>query len=309
MPDPDFQLHPTLAANSIVLAELPLCLLLLANDKNYPWVILVPARADKTELHQLAFEDQRQFMSESNAVAETLEQLFTPDKLNIAAIGNIVPQLHVHHVARFKSDAAWPAPIWGAHPPVRYGAAEKEALKQRLIPTVLEKLKNPAGGRNQAQPMPPARRTGIQSSYVLAQLNIAKTLYPLDTPEMSDFTDNIDRINKLAEESAGFVWRLQTEDGDATSIRHFGEDVIVNMSTWETLDALYDYVFRTEHTEFLKRRKEWFSQSKVYSVLWWQPTDTDPTVDEAARRLELLRTNGPGAEAFTFKTVPAKPTD
>ncbi|OED36697.1 hypothetical protein AB833_26345 [Chromatiales bacterium (ex Bugula neritina AB1)] len=133
-------------------------------------------------------------------------------------------------------------------------------------------------------------------------------LYPLDTPEMSDFKDNIDRINKLAEQAPGFVWRLQTDDGDATSIDHFGDHVIVNMSTWEDHKSLYDFVFRTEHITYLKRRREWFSHMKVSSVMWWARTNSNPTIEEAAIRLQHLTDNGPSADAFTFKTLAKMPS-
>lgn len=139
------------------------------------------------------------------------------------------------------------------------------------------------------------------TTHVLAQLNIATMLYPLDSFEMQDFTDNIDYINNLAERSAGFVWRLQTEDGDATAIRHFGTDTIVNLSTWTDMDTLHNFVYKSAHTEFLRRRKEWFSQMKIYSALWWQDANTEPTIEQASDKLNHLELNGPTADAFTFK--------
>lgn len=137
--------------------------------------------------------------------------------------------------------------------------------------------------------------------YDLAQLNIATQLYALEAQEMHDFVSNLDRINQLAEESPGFIWRLQTEDGDATGIRHFGDNVVVNMSTWSSIESLYNYVYTSAHLSILKRRREWFSTMQTYSVLWWIKSGTRPTIEEAARRLELLRAHGPHAEAFTFK--------
>lgn len=140
------------------------------------------------------------------------------------------------------------------------------------------------------------------SNYHLAQLNIARLLAPLDDPRLADFVANLDRINALAENSPGFVWRLKDESGDATAIRPFGDDVIVNMSVWTGRQPLFDYVYASDHTAFIKRRKEWFSMSKeAYMVLWWVPTGRHPDVAEAKERLELLHRLGPTAEAFTFK--------
>ena len=128
-----FQLHPQLAADCAVLGHFSLCRLLLLRDANYPWFVLVPARDDITEIHRLAEADQQQLLRESVALAKAIEQAFTPDKLNVAALGNMVPQLHVHHVARYRNDPAWPAPIWGRVPAKAYGAGELEAVAQRLI--------------------------------------------------------------------------------------------------------------------------------------------------------------------------------
>lgn len=111
----NFVLHQQLAADCFEVGDLPLCRVLLANDQRYPWFILVPRREGITEIHQLAAEDRDQLWRESDWFSHQLEQLFAPDKLNIAALGNMVPQLHVHHIARFKTDDAWPAPVWGKH--------------------------------------------------------------------------------------------------------------------------------------------------------------------------------------------------
>ncbi|MDG1292910.1 MAG: HIT domain-containing protein, partial [Pseudomonadales bacterium] len=113
-----------LQKDTIAIASLPLCELLLMNDANYPWLILVPRRADVRELIELSAEDQLQFMQESNAVARLLQTQFSAEKLNIAALGNVVAQLHIHHIARFKSDAVWPKPVWGAMPAVAYADQE-----------------------------------------------------------------------------------------------------------------------------------------------------------------------------------------
>ena len=140
------------------------------------------------------------------------------------------------------------------------------------------------------------------SSYHLAQLNIAKMRYPAEAPEMADFMNNLDRINALAEQSPGFIWRLQTEEGDATGIDFFGPDILVNMSVWKDSKSLHEYVYRTSHAQIMSRRKEWFERfENSYTVLWWIPEGHIPTLGEANDRLELLRAVGPTVEAFTFK--------
>ena len=115
-----FALHPRLQADTQILGDLPLCRVLLAKDSQYPWLILVPRVADLREIHHLAPAQQQQLMQESCAVASLLDGALDSDKINVAALGNLVPQLHLHHVARFSSDAAWPGPIWGAHPTIPY---------------------------------------------------------------------------------------------------------------------------------------------------------------------------------------------
>ena len=140
------------------------------------------------------------------------------------------------------------------------------------------------------------------SAYELAQLNIGVVNGPLDSPVMADFVANLDRINALAEETPGFVWRLQTEEGDATALRPMGEDVIVNMSVWKDVESLNQYVYRSAHVEIMRRRKEWFQRMKdAYMVLWWVPRGHRPTVQEAIAKLERLRQDGPTAAAFTFR--------
>lgn len=144
---------------------------------------------------------------------------------------------------------------------------------------------------------------------VLAQLNIAKMLYPLESLEMEGFTSNLDRINALAEQSEGFVWRLKNDSPDAaTGTQYFGEDIIVNLSTWESIDHLHQFVYKTAHTEVLRRRKEWFSELKTYSVLWWHCADSAPSVQVASEKLLLLENNGPTKEAFTFRKAWPVPT-
>jgi hypothetical protein len=136
----------------------------------------------------------------------------------------------------------------------------------------------------------------------LAQLNIGRTREPLDSPLLADFVAALDPINALADASPGFVWRLQTEEGDATSIRAFDDELmIVNMSVWESVEALWDFVYGGDHLAYMRRRREWFERIEMHLVLWWVPQGHRPTVEEALQRLERLRLAGPGPEAFTFK--------
>lgn len=118
------QLHPQLLQDCHVFGQFSLCHLLLLNDSNYPWFILVPDCEDIQEIYQLDEPDQQQLLCESNYTCMFLQQCYMPDKLNIAALGNIVPQLHVHHIARFKHDACWPAPVWGKTQAIPYSDKE-----------------------------------------------------------------------------------------------------------------------------------------------------------------------------------------
>ncbi|EKE77819.1 DUF3291 domain-containing protein [Gallaecimonas xiamenensis] len=138
----------------------------------------------------------------------------------------------------------------------------------------------------------------------LAQLNIAKARYSLDAPEIADFVDNLAPINALAEASDGFIWRLKDDSGDATAIEVMGDpDILVNMSVWDSVDALKNFMFRTHHRDFLRRKSEWFHPSAQDTyVLWWVPVGHIPTVEEAMARLEHLRDKGDTAYAFTFKS-------
>lgn len=137
----------------------------------------------------------------------------------------------------------------------------------------------------------------------LAQLNIAKTRYPLDAPEISEFVDNLERVNSIAESSQGFIWRLQDESGDATSIRAFDDpDIIVNLSVWESVDALRDFMYRTVHRDFLRRRREWFHvPSEPTYVLWWVEDGHLPDIEEAGARLDHLRKHGETPHAFSLR--------
>lgn len=139
------------------------------------------------------------------------------------------------------------------------------------------------------------------SAYELAQLNIAIMKEPLDSPLMADFVANLDRINALADNAPGFVWRLQ-EDGDATALRPFGEDTIINMSVWNDIASLNHYTYKTAHTEIMRRKNEWFTRMREASyVLWWVPKGHIPSMEEAADRLKLLQSKGPTPQAFSFK--------
>ncbi len=126
------QLHSQLAQDCLVLGRFPLCQLLLMRDANYPWFILVPDRDDIHEIHHLSEQDQQQLLRESMILSRGLEQAFKPDKLNIAALGNVVPQLHVHHIVRYRNDPAWPAPVWGRLPAVPYADQELSELINKL---------------------------------------------------------------------------------------------------------------------------------------------------------------------------------
>lgn len=128
-----FQLHPRLRQDCIEVGDLPLCRLLLMNDRRYPWCILVPAREDVTEIHQLDDADQIQLVRESSLLSRYLSRTFEAHKMNVAALGNLVPQLHVHHVVRQPDDPAWPGPVWGQGVAVSYTANE--------LPPILEHLR------------------------------------------------------------------------------------------------------------------------------------------------------------------------
>ncbi|MFD3355794.1 DUF3291 domain-containing protein [Streptomyces fradiae] len=136
----------------------------------------------------------------------------------------------------------------------------------------------------------------------LAQLNVATLRHPLDDPRMAPFVELLDPVNAAADGSPGFVWRLVEEGtADATGLRPAGEDVIVNLSVWETVEALWDFTYRSGHLEAMRRRREWFARHvEAHVVLWWVPAGTRPTVGEALERLAELRALGPSPRAFTF---------
>jgi len=145
----------------------------------------------------------------------------------------------------------------------------------------------------------------------LAQINIGRIRAPLDDPLMDGFTSELERINALAEASPGFVWRLKTPEGDATSIRSFEDDrILVNMSVWESVEALHRYVYEGPHLGLLRDRREWFLPFEgPMLTLWWISVGHLPTVEEAKGKLEELGRNGPTASAFTFKKLFAAPVE
>jgi hypothetical protein len=138
----------------------------------------------------------------------------------------------------------------------------------------------------------------------LAQLNVGRSLEPLDSPTLAGFMEALDPINALADVAPGFVWRLQTESGNATDIKAMPDDelFILNMSVWESVEALGDFVYRSDHVAIMRQRASWFERmTEAIVVLWWVPAGTIPTVADALERLDLLRRDGPSAEAFTFR--------
>lgn len=140
------------------------------------------------------------------------------------------------------------------------------------------------------------------SSHELAQLNIARMRAPLESPLMAEFVSNLDRVNALAEDAAGFVWRLQDDSGSAVAIRPFGNDYVVNMSVWKDVASLSHYAFRSGHADIMRRRREWFQpMTDATTVLWWVAAGHRPTVVEGKQKLDHLRSHGAGPLAFTFK--------
>lgn len=143
----------------------------------------------------------------------------------------------------------------------------------------------------------------MTDNWQVAQMNIATALHPHDDPRMLRFFSQLDEINALAESSAGFVWRLQSDSGNATDIQ-VGDDplLIVNMSVWETVEALFEFAYKSAHREVIADRRQWFKRpAGAYQVLWWVAAGHQPTVEEGLAALELLETAGPSPQAFTFK--------
>lgn len=142
-------------------------------------------------------------------------------------------------------------------------------------------------------------------THQLAQINIARSLAALDSPIMADFVALLNEINALAESSSGFVWRLKDDNNNATDIKAFDDDlIIVNMSVWESVEALKDFAYQSAHTPVMRRRNEWFEQfPTAYLALWWVPIGHVPTVEEAKERLRSLDEKGNTAFAFKFRNL------
>ena len=146
--------------------------------------------------------------------------------------------------------------------------------------------------------------------YVLAQVNIGRLLAPLDSPRLAGFAAALDPVNAVADAAPGFVWRLQTEEGNATSLRAFEDDaagadggILINMSVWESVEALGGYVYGDAHLAVLRRRREWFEHiAQAYAALWWVERAHVPTIGEAEERVRHLRQHGPTPYSFTLRT-------
>ncbi|MGQ4478279.1 DUF3291 domain-containing protein [Streptomyces sp. SAS_276] len=147
-------------------------------------------------------------------------------------------------------------------------------------------------------------RFGTSPAYQLAQANLGRLRFPLDSPELADFVAALDPVNAAADTAAGFVWRLQSDSGNATDVPVLGDDwLIINMSVWRDTDALTAFMYQGEHRELLARRREWFERVReAMTVLWWVPAGHHPTVAEAEERLLHLRVHGPTPYAFTLRT-------
>jgi hypothetical protein len=141
----------------------------------------------------------------------------------------------------------------------------------------------------------------------LAQVNIGRTVAPLEDEQLRGFVEQLEPINALADAAPGFVWRLQTDDGDATALR-FGDDLLVNLSVWTSIEALADYVYRSAHVEVMRQRRKWFvPMREAFTCLWWVPAGTVATIADAEVRLAALVANGPSEFSFTFREPFAVP--
>lgn len=143
------------------------------------------------------------------------------------------------------------------------------------------------------------------SRYHIAQINIGRMRAPLESEVMAGFVSRLDEINALADGAPGFVWRLQSPEGNATYLRPFDDErILVNMSVWESVEHLKDFTFKTAHAELLKQRRDWFEHFEgAYAALWWVPAGHIPGIDEAKKRLAHLDEHGPSQFAFTFRTI------
>ena len=140
------------------------------------------------------------------------------------------------------------------------------------------------------------------AEYHLAQINIARAVDELDSDTMAGFVARIDEINALAEQSPGFVWRLQTDEGDSLALRVFDDPLlIINMSVWQDMASLKDYVFKSTHLELLRNKTAWFNKMEsAHLAMWWIPAGYEPSIEDGKQRLEIIQAQGPGPEAFTF---------
>lgn len=143
------------------------------------------------------------------------------------------------------------------------------------------------------------------SKHQLAQFNIGRLRALIDDPLIAGFVARLEEINALAESSPGFVWRLKTAEGDATSLHPYGDErIAINLSVWETPELLRTYVYKSLHAEVLRQRKDWFEKfDGMYYALWWVPRGHLPSMEEAMERLDYLRTNGASERAFSFAAM------
>ncbi|MFJ3697581.1 DUF3291 domain-containing protein [Streptomyces sp. NPDC090052] len=150
------------------------------------------------------------------------------------------------------------------------------------------------------------------TTFQLAQVNVGRIVGPLDGPVLADFVAQLPEINALADNADGFVWRLVDDDGaDSTSLRPDGHDdmLLINCSVWESVEALKEFIYRSDHLRLLSRRREWFERmSEHHQAMWWVPAGHRPTVTEAMDRIALLREHGESADAFTFRTPHPAPS-
>jgi hypothetical protein len=148
-------------------------------------------------------------------------------------------------------------------------------------------------------------RVSTSTAWHIAQLNVGYPLGPLDTEQLRGFVEMLEPINALADRARGFVWRLQTEDGDATAIHGFADDrLLMNMSVWESIETLAAFVFESDHAGVMRQRRQWFERmDRAYACLWWVPAGTVPSTADAEPRLTSLQENGPTPYSFTFRRV------
>jgi len=142
------------------------------------------------------------------------------------------------------------------------------------------------------------------TEYQIAEINVARMRgVNINDPIMKEFVDNLDKVNALAESSKGFIWRLKDESNNATNLNPFNdEQVIINISVWQSIETLENFIYKTFHTEFLKRRKEWFqSYGKAYTAMWWTPKGQYPAIQEAIEKLDYYQKNGPSELVFDFR--------